>query len=54
MTLQRVGLTPAAEVLVRLLRQPHGPVMFQQSGGCCDQYAYWQHTHLTVDVVAGR
>lgn len=74
---------------MRQLQQLHGPVMFHQSGGCCDgsspmcyplgefrvggsdvllchvagdvpfwmsgdQYAYWQHTHLTVDVVAGR
>ncbi|MFE9773786.1 DUF779 domain-containing protein [Streptomyces sp. NPDC005931] len=85
----RVELTPAAEDLVRRLAGTHGPVMFHQSGGCCDgsapmcyprgefrvgasdvllghvagdtpfwmsadQYAYWSHTHLTVDVVAGR
>ncbi|MGA3151511.1 MAG: DUF779 domain-containing protein [Streptosporangiaceae bacterium] len=82
-------MTQAAEDLVRQLQQQHGPVMFHQSGGCCDgsspmcyprgefrvggsdvllgyvagdvpfwmstdQYAYWQHTHLTVDVVPGR
>jgi uncharacterized protein (DUF779 family) len=82
-------MTPAAEELVSQLQQQHGPVMFHQSGGCCDgsspmcyprgefrvggsdvllgyvagdvpfwmsgdQYAYWQHTHLTVDVVPGR
>ena len=82
-------MTPAAEELVSQLQQQHGPVMFNQSGGCCDgsspmcyprgefrvggsdvllgcvagdvpfwmsgdQYAYWQHTHLTVDVVPGR
>lgn len=85
----RVELTPAAEDLVRQLAARHGPVMFHQSGGCCDgsapmcyprgefrvggsdvllgrvagdtpfwmsadQYTYWRHTHLTVDVVAGR
>ncbi|GAB2851983.1 DUF779 domain-containing protein [Streptomyces deserti] len=85
----RVALTPAAEDLVRHLTRAHGPVMFHQSGGCCDgsapmcyprgefrvgasdvllghvagdtpfwmsadQYAYWSHTHLTVDVVPGR
>lgn len=85
----RVGLTPAAEALLRQLTEQHGPVMFHQSGGCCDgsapmcyprgefrvgasdvllgrlvgetpfwmssdQYRYWQHTHLTVDVVPGR
>ncbi|MEU0088598.1 DUF779 domain-containing protein [Streptomyces sp. NPDC006274] len=85
----RVALTPAAEALVARLVAVHGPVMFHQSGGCCDgsapmcyprgefrvggsdvllgrvagdtpfwmsadQYAYWRHTGLTVDVVPGR
>ncbi|MFE9096782.1 DUF779 domain-containing protein [Streptomyces sp. NPDC007264] len=85
----RVELTAAAEDLVRRLTDRHGPLMFHQSGGCCDgsapmcyprgefrvgggdvllghvagdtpfwmsadQYAYWRHTHLTVDVVPGR
>lgn len=86
---QRVELTPAASDLLSGLIKQHGPVMFHQSGGCCDgsapmcyprgefrvggsdlllgyvagdtpfwmsrdQYEYWQHTHLTVDVVSGR
>ncbi|AEH10775.1 MULTISPECIES: DUF779 domain-containing protein [Protofrankia] len=86
---ERVRLTPAAEEVLRVLVDTHGPVMFHQSGGCCDgsapmcyprgefrvggadvllgrvacdtpfwmsadQYRYWQHTHLTVDVVPGR
>ncbi|MGX5208116.1 DUF779 domain-containing protein [Streptomyces violaceus] len=86
---ERVELTPAAEELLRRLTGAHGPVMFHQSGGCCDgsapmcyprgefrvgasdvllgqvagdtpfwmsadQYTYWSHTHLTVDVVPGR
>ncbi|MFD9127356.1 DUF779 domain-containing protein [Kitasatospora sp. NPDC059571] len=85
----RVALTPAAEDLLSVLVAVHGPVMFHQSGGCCDgsapmcyprgefrvgaadvllarfpdgtpfwmsadQFAYWSHTHLTVDVVPGR
>ncbi|MFD8225607.1 DUF779 domain-containing protein [Streptomyces massasporeus] len=85
----RVELTPAAEELLRRLTGMHGPVMFHQSGGCCDgsapmcyprgefrvgasdillghvagdipfwmsadQFTYWSHTHLTVDVVPGR
>ncbi|MFD1657742.1 DUF779 domain-containing protein [Streptomyces caeni] len=85
----RVELTAAAEELLRRLTARHGPVMFHQSGGCCDgsapmcyprgefrvggadvllghvagdtpfwmgadQYAYWRHTHLTIDVVPGR
>ncbi|MBA9004011.1 uncharacterized protein (DUF779 family) [Actinomadura cellulosilytica] len=87
--LERVRLTEAAEELLRRLEDRHGPLMFHQSGGCCDgsspmcyprgefqvgasdvllghvagdtpfwmsaaQYAYWRHTHLTVDVVPGR
>jgi len=92
----RVALTPAAVQLLRKLWLQHGPLMFHQSGGCCDgsapmcypagdfitgssdvllgvfdlsdgleprplqfwmsreQFSYWSHTHLTVDVVAGR
>ncbi|MGV9274718.1 DUF779 domain-containing protein [Streptomyces griseosporeus] len=85
----RVELTEAAADLLRQLTSRHGPVMFHQSGGCCDgsapmcyprgefrvggsdvllghvagdtpfwmsadQYRYWEHTHLTVDVVPGR
>jgi len=94
----RVELSPAAAALVDRLWAAHGPLMFHQSGGCCDgsspmcypagefltsdadvllgeleigpdaagamrvvrfwmsaeQFAYWRHTHLTVDVVPGR
>ncbi|GIH49571.1 hypothetical protein SAMN05421833_1212 [Microbispora rosea] len=32
----RVDLTPAAADLIRRLRAAHGPLMFHQSGGCCD------------------
>ncbi|MCD7442717.1 DUF779 domain-containing protein [Streptomyces lincolnensis] len=32
----RVELTPAAAELLRRLRETHGPLMFHQSGGCCD------------------
>ncbi|MFD3427740.1 DUF779 domain-containing protein [Nocardia fluminea] len=86
---QRVDLTEQAAALLRDLAGRHGPVMFHQSGGCCDgsspmcyprgefrvggsdvllgylpgdtpfwmsadQFEYWKHTHLTVDVVPGR
>lgn len=98
MTVSRVALTPEAADLLRGLRAQHGPLMFHQSGGCCDgsapmcfpqgtfltsaadvhlgdldvgpaendaagvvpvwisreQFAYWSHTHLTIDVVPGR
>ncbi|EOD59848.1 DUF779 domain-containing protein [Amycolatopsis vancoresmycina] len=32
----RVDRTPAAADLLRRLVSRHGPVMFHQSGGCCD------------------
>ena len=88
MPVERVTITPAAEAVLRKLDAAHGPLVFHQSGGCCDgsspmcyprgefrigerdvllgavagvpfyiggqQFEYWQHTHLTVDVVPGR
>lgn len=90
---RRVDLTEAAAELLRTLHARHGPLMFHQSGGCCDgsspmcyplgefltgdadvhlgdldlgsgmavpvwmsrnQFEYWKHTHLTIDVVPGR
>ena len=84
----RVEITPAAAGVVDRLRETNGPLMFHQSGGCCDgsspmcfpvgefrtgasdvllgevhgcefwmsedQFEYWRHTHLTVDVTPGR
>lgn len=84
----RVDATDEALELIDSLVAQHGPVMFHQSGGCCDgsspmcfplgefrigaadvllgevggapfhmsaaQFEYWQHTHLTLDVVPGR
>lgn len=32
----RVDATPEALALIERLRSKHGPVMFHQSGGCCD------------------
>lgn len=32
----RVAVTPDAVALLRLLTAAHGPLMFHQSGGCCD------------------
>ena len=32
----RVAVTPAAADLLRELYAAHGPLMFHQSGGCCD------------------
>ena len=33
---QQVLTTPAAVELIEKLRAKHGPLMFHQSGGCCD------------------
>lgn len=32
----RVAITDAAKAVVDQLRDRHGPLMFHQSGGCCD------------------
>jgi uncharacterized protein len=86
----RVDATPAASEWLERLEVQHGPLLFHQSGGCCDgsapmcyprgefrigqrdvflgrvaanetpfyiggdQFEYWKHTALTVDVVPGR
>jgi uncharacterized protein (DUF779 family) len=35
-TIERVKATEAAVELIRKLRAAHGPLLFHQSGGCCD------------------
>ncbi|MQA42829.1 DUF779 domain-containing protein [Rugamonas aquatica] len=84
----RVTATPATLELIAILRGRHGPLMFFQSGGCCDgsapmcypagefnisdtdvylgnldgtpfymgceQFEYWEHTQLIIDVVDGN
>jgi hypothetical protein len=32
----RVEITPEASAVVERLRRQHGPLLFHQSGGCCD------------------
>ena len=85
---ERVIATDAALELIEFLKEKHGPLMFHQSGGCCDgsspmcypegdlfigdqdvlmgeiggskfsmhknQFDYWRHTQLIIDVVPGR
>jgi uncharacterized protein (DUF779 family) len=80
--------TPEALGLIEKLKTLHGPLMFHQSGGCCDgsqpmcfnagefkvggsdvglgtisgcnfymgadQFEYWKHTQLILDVTPGR
>jgi len=36
MSTQRVNVTDAAERIIAELRERHGPLLFHQSGGCCD------------------
>lgn len=88
MKVERVLATHAALDLINQLQRVHGPLMFHQSGGCCDgsqpmcfvkgefktgdsdvkigevggfdfymskdQFEYWKHTQLIIDVTKGR
>lgn len=36
MRIQRVDITPEARTVLRQLEAVHGPLLFHQSGGCCD------------------
>ena len=36
MPVERVSVTEAAVKVIDQLREKHGPLMFHQSGGCCD------------------
>ena len=88
MVVYRIISTEKADELIDRLREVHGPLMFHQSGGCCDgsqpmcfadgefktgssdvclgevngcrfymsrdQFEYWKHTQLILDVVPGR
>jgi uncharacterized protein (DUF779 family) len=59
MSVDRVAVTDAAAALLRELRQAHGqPLMFHQSGGCCDgssPMCYVQGTFVTgaADILLG-
>jgi len=88
MSISRIISTDKAAELIAKLKEMHGPLMFHQSGGCCDgsqpmcfsegefktggsdvclgsvhgcrfymskdQFEYWQHTQLILDVTPGR
>jgi uncharacterized protein (DUF779 family) len=88
MQVPRVLATESAKTLIERLKQLHGPLMFHQSGGCCDgsqpmcfaagefkvggsdvclgevesckfymgadQFDYWKHTQLILNVTPGR
>ncbi|MET0526831.1 MAG: DUF779 domain-containing protein [Microvirga sp.] len=55
----RVTATPAALDLIKTLETEHGPLLFHQSGGCCDgssPMCYPQDDYIVgdADVLLGR
>ena len=50
-SVSRVAITPQAADLLRRLRAEHGPLMFHQSGGCCDGSS--QMCYPLVEFVTG-
>lgn len=58
-TSTRVDFTPAAADLLRRVYSGHGPLMFHQSGGCCDGsspmcYPAGEFRTGTADVLLGE
>jgi uncharacterized protein len=47
----KVVATPAAIELIEMLKEKHGPVMFHQSGGCCDNSA--ANCYLPGEITTG-
>lgn len=47
----RVSATPEATALIKRLVAQHGPLMFHQSGGCCDNSA--ANCYLPTDLTVG-
>ena len=46
----RVVVTPAAAAVIDRLRAAHGPLLFHQSGGCCDGSAPMCYPHAEFRV----
>lgn len=36
MSIKRVDVTPTAAAVIERLKEEHGELVFNQSGGCCD------------------
>ena len=51
MALRRVDVTDGAADMLRQLSGQHGPLMFHQSGGCCDNSA--ANCYLPTDLTIG-
>lgn len=47
----RVSATPEATALIKRLVAQHGPLMFHQSGGCCDNSS--PNCYLPTDLTVG-
>jgi len=59
MSVSRVDITPEASAVLRQLVAEHGPLMFHQSGGCCDGsspmcYPAWEFRVGQRDVQLGE
>jgi uncharacterized protein (DUF779 family) len=52
-TVARVAVTEAAEALLRRLVAQHGPLMFHQSGGCCDGSSPMCYPNLEFKIGGG-
>ncbi|MEO8029972.1 MAG: DUF779 domain-containing protein [Gemmatimonadota bacterium] len=52
-TISRVDVTPAAETMLRQLVAQHGPLMFHQSGGCCDGSSPMCYPNLEFKIGGG-
>jgi len=48
---ERVVATEAALALIEKMKREHGPLMFHQSGGCCDNSA--ANCYLPTDLTIG-
>ena len=51
MDIVRVDITPEATTVLRQLVAEHGPLLFHQSGGCCDNSA--PNCYLPTDLTIG-
>lgn len=55
----RVSATPAAQTLIKQLTEQHGPIVFLQSGGCCEGSGPLcvpvnEHNPSAIDVILGE
>lgn len=56
---ERVSATPSAQALIKQLTEQHGPIIFLQSGGCCEGSGPLcmpanEHHASAMDVILGE